>query len=187
MKSLAVRLVFALAALASCLLLSGCPEPMSDLELLIRDGDDFFHGQKYEKAVLKYTEALELSPGMAGIHVNRGNAYSMMAQEDKALADYNEAIRLDDQLAVAYANRGILRDNRKDWKGALADYRKVLELDPELAEAPSVWKRILYSTPSANILDRIKLLEKMEEMEALEAQDPQEASQGGDKPAQSGQ
>ena len=163
MKHVAAKPFWIFFSLACCLLLSGCPDKMSNLERLIRDGDDFFNNQQYEKAAISYTKALEIAPGTAGIYVNRGNAFSMLDQTDKALADYSEAIRIDDAFAVAYANRGILRDNQKDWEGALADYRKVLELDPELAEAPSVWKRILYNAPNDSIQQRIDLLEKIEQ------------------------
>ncbi|GAB4269056.1 MAG: hypothetical protein Kow0092_23020 [Deferrisomatales bacterium] len=151
--------ILGLLALGLALLLAGCPPRMSDYEKLIKDGNDYFEMEEFRKAVEAYDRALEMKPGEPGVLVNRGNSKMMLEDAEGALADYAAALELDPKFAEAYANRGILYDRLGRTDEAMADYRKALELKPELGEGPSIWKRILYDTPTETIAQRLGYLE----------------------------
>jgi tetratricopeptide (TPR) repeat protein len=81
---------FGLAAgLALVLTASGCKE--LGARTLVQEGNALYEDQEYEKAVLKYEEALKKKPDLEVIHHNLGLAYSRMFRpgvdtpENKAL------------------------------------------------------------------------------------------------------
>ena len=74
----------------TAVLLSGCPAKLDDVDRLVRDGNDYFKNQDYERALEAFTQALELKPGEPGILVNRGNVRMMLDDNVGALADFVE-------------------------------------------------------------------------------------------------
>lgn len=89
----------------------------------------------YERAVVHYTEALELKPDFAESYNNRGCVYSDAGDFDRAIKDHNTAIELKPDFAEAYNNRGIAYYNKGDFTKAIQDYRKVIELKPDYVSA----------------------------------------------------
>jgi tetratricopeptide (TPR) repeat protein len=67
---------------------------------------------------------------LAGLHVNRANAYDANGDKDKALKDYNRALELAPGNAGIYYNRGVLFVAQQDYKAALADYSEAIRLAP---------------------------------------------------------
>jgi tetratricopeptide (TPR) repeat protein len=91
-----------------------------------------------EGAVDYYSQALALnfSPKANSVtHMDRGNIYLKLKDEDRALADYNAAIRDDPANAGAYVNRGDVFGRRQMGEKAIADYGTALRLNPNQAEA----------------------------------------------------
>jgi tetratricopeptide (TPR) repeat protein len=92
----------------------------------------------FEGAIDYYGQALALnfSPHANSVtHMNRGNIYLKMKEEDRALADYDAAIRDDPANAGAYVNRGDVLGRRQMREKAIADYATALWLNPNQAEA----------------------------------------------------
>ena len=153
------------ALLALGLLLAGCPARMTDVEKHSKDGADYMKKGSYAKAEEAFDRAIELSPGGAGLLMNRANARMLQENYDDALADYDAALATDPEFAKGYANRGILRDHMGDTPGAIADYRRALELDPKLAKGPSIWKRIIGNPSTDTISGRMHYLLSLQEGE----------------------
>ena len=92
----------------------------------------------FEGAIDFYSQALALnfSPKANSVtHMDRGNIYLKLKDEDRALADYNAAIRDDPANAGAYVNRGDVLGRRQMREKAIADYGTALRLNPNQAEA----------------------------------------------------
>lgn len=92
----------------------------------------------FEGAINCYSQilAMSLSPKANSVaHMNRGNIYLKMKNEDRALADYDAAIRDDPANAGAYVNRGDVLGRRRMREKAIADYATALRLNPNQAEA----------------------------------------------------
>ena len=67
---------------------------------------------------------------LAGLHVNRANAYDANGDMDSALKDYNRAIELAPDSASIYYNRAVLFVSQKDYDSALKDYDSAIRLNP---------------------------------------------------------
>ena len=92
----------------------------------------------FEGAIDCYSQALalNLSPQANSVaHMNRGNNYLKMNDEDRALAEYDAAIRDNPRNAGVYVNRGEVLGNRQMHEKAIADYATALRLNPNQAEA----------------------------------------------------
>ena len=89
----------------------------------------------YERAVVHYTQALELKPDFPEGYKNRGTVYADAGDFDKAIQDHNTAIKLKPDYAAAYNNRGIVYYYKRDFDRAIQDYRKAIELKSDYASA----------------------------------------------------
>ncbi|MEW6615701.1 MAG: tetratricopeptide repeat protein [Thermodesulfobacteriota bacterium] len=91
----------------------------------------------YQKAIIDYTEAIELDTkdARAGAYYSRGDAYSELGNYNQAIADYTRAIKLDPKFASAYAGRGFAYDKLGNYQQAIADYTIAIELSPKYAWA----------------------------------------------------
>ena len=90
---------------------------------------------KYEEAIQKYDEAIELNPNHEEFYTNRGIAKNFLGQYQEAIADYDKAIDLNPNDAELYNNRGVAKNNLKLHRKAIADHDKAIELNPNYAEA----------------------------------------------------
>ena len=89
----------------------------------------------YERAVVHYTEALELKPDFPEGYNNRGTVYADAGDFDRAIRDHNTAIKLKPDYASAYNNRGIAYYSKGDFDRAIKDYSKAIELKPDYVSA----------------------------------------------------
>ena len=89
----------------------------------------------YDKAIVHYTEAINLNSEHAEAYNNRGIAYKNKGEIDAAIQDYNKAIDLNSEYANAYNNRGVAYANKGEIDAAIQDYNKAIDLNPEHAEA----------------------------------------------------
>jgi tetratricopeptide (TPR) repeat protein len=72
---------------------------------------------------------------LAGLHVNRANAYDANGNKDSALKDYNRAVELAPDNAGIYYNRGVLLGSNEDYDSALKDYDAAIRLNPAYVAA----------------------------------------------------
>ena len=89
----------------------------------------------YERAIIHYTEALELKPDFPEGYNNRGAVYADAGDFDRAIRDHNTAIKLKSDYASAYNNRGIVYYSKGDFDRAIQDYRRAIELQPNYVSA----------------------------------------------------
>ncbi len=88
---------------------------------LLNAAEAFFRSGSYDLAAEQYSRALAQLPATAALLLQRGRAYSALAQEandaaawDLALADYERALVLDSTLAEVYVERAWL--NAHFWQ-----------------------------------------------------------------------
>ena len=89
----------------------------------------------YERAIVHYTEALELKPDFPECYNNRGSVYADAGNFDRAIRDHTVAIKLKHDYAAAYNNRGIVYFHKRTFDKAIQDYRKAIELKSDYASA----------------------------------------------------
>jgi arylsulfatase A-like enzyme len=86
-------------------------------------------------ALRDFDRALELDPGYAQAHVNRGVILSQQGDVAGALASFDRAVAADPGLANAWSNRGQLRAAQGDVTGALEDFGRAITADPRFVPA----------------------------------------------------
>ncbi len=96
-----------------------------------------------EKALLAFSQAVEIDPSFAPARVERGALYLATGKAEAALADAQAAIAADPTNGEAYALLGeVLRLGFGDSHKALDAYEEAVRLDPSLADAlfPARWR-----------------------------------------------
>lgn len=121
------------------------PRNPGDLPYL--DANTLFEDGEYERALVKYDEALGIDANHIFALRGRARALMQLGRSAEALNAYNTAIAMAPDFGATYANRGILHDRMGRYEKAIADYEKSLELDPELADGPHWLTRFLRKQP----------------------------------------
>jgi tetratricopeptide (TPR) repeat protein len=108
-----------------------------DLAIAYRNrGISFNELEKYDRAIVDFTRAIELRGDYALAFNGRGFSYNKMGNYDHAIDDLNKAILLKPDYASAFSNRSQSYKFIGDYGKAISDLEKALELDPKL-----VWER----------------------------------------------
>ena len=82
----------------------------------------------FKGAVEKFSDSISISE-TAAAHLERGNAYRNLRQNDQALADWSRAIELDPNMAEAYTARATYYRVTGDPNKALPDLDRAIQLD----------------------------------------------------------
>jgi tetratricopeptide (TPR) repeat protein len=88
-----------------------------------------------DRAIVDYSQALELDPGLSVAQYNRGLSYLSLDQPQSAAADFGAVIAHDPSDATAYNGRAIANAALGRFKAAEADFAKAIALDPAYARA----------------------------------------------------
>jgi tetratricopeptide (TPR) repeat protein/ADP-heptose:LPS heptosyltransferase len=79
--------------------------------------------------------AIELDPGNAAFHFNRGTVLQALHKPDEALSSYDRALEIKSDYAESHCNRGLVLAQLKRWDAALASYDRAVAIKPEFAQA----------------------------------------------------
>lgn len=102
-----------------------------DIEALALRAKIYYRQQEFEKAIIEYSELINLDPANLDHIADRGLAFHMSGNHDKALEDFDLVIDRDSLNPYWFACRAFIKDYIKDFHGSLNDYDRALELDPE--------------------------------------------------------
>ena len=125
-----------LATACALTLCTGCSNERKENQKELRlEGIAYMEGEKYENALKKFEEALELSLGEIGaiekdICFYKAEAQFMLGDKEGAIQTYTAIIEFDES-PQAYYLRGNLYYNLGEDEKALADYEKALEKDKD--------------------------------------------------------
>ena len=108
---------------------------LSQAELAFQQGDFLMTLRQIDKAIERYSHAINLNPNNAFTCNNRGVAYTNKGEFDKAIVDYTKAIELNPNFALAYTNRGTAYGKKADLARATVDFTESIQLNPNYAEA----------------------------------------------------
>lgn len=95
----------------------------------------YYAKQSYENALIRWDQAVKLSPGHVNGWYSRGLALRKLDRLPAAIESYNRAIELQPIYAKVYNNRGLAYYGLGDVERAIADYTQALEQDPNYAIA----------------------------------------------------
>lgn len=103
--------------------------------VLFSQANFLYLGGQYEKAIEKYSRAIDINPKLTEAYCNRGLAKSNMKNYDEAIADYDIAIGINPKYVDAYNNRGIAKNDLGRYEEAIADCDIAISINPKCAEA----------------------------------------------------
>lgn len=102
-------------------------------------GNQLFQVEKYEEAIEKYSQAIEIDPSNERLYSNRAAAYIAMENWQGAIKDAEFAIELNPDFAKAFTRLGTALKGAGLWKKAEEAYGKVLAF---LADEDADWDKI---------------------------------------------
>ena len=115
-------------------------------------GNSVFKTGNYEKAILFYTRAIELSsesdPERATYYVNRALCHAQTSSHKRVIADCEEALLIQPENAKALLRRGMAYEGLEKWQKGLDDYKKVISMgtnSPQATEGQARCQRALRS------------------------------------------
>lgn len=113
---------------------------MTDYKSLLDDAIFDIRNGKFEDAVQKINQSIELKRDWEISYFYRAVAYQALGEFNDALLDYTKAIQLNPRMTDAYYNRAYINLTRKDIQNpdlqkTVEDLNKALELDPKFIDA----------------------------------------------------
>ncbi|KAM0752097.1 TPR-like protein [Meredithblackwellia eburnea MCA 4105] len=107
---------------------------VKNLDSLKEAGNEFFKSGKYEEAIEKYTEAMNVDKEnetfKATCLSNRATAYLKAKNYPSAISDCDECLRLSPSYFKALRTRARVALAQEDWEGAVRDFKAAHELAP---------------------------------------------------------
>jgi tetratricopeptide (TPR) repeat protein len=117
--------------------------------VFFEEGQKLFEEKKYDEAIAKYQEGLELSPNSAEGYNLLGMAYRFKynAEQEPSLKEeeikaFTKAVELDSTFWVAYVNLGATYYYSGRKKEAVPYFERALELYPEHHEREQMLRMI---------------------------------------------
>ena len=86
-------------------------------------------------AAANFERAIQVSPELAWIYLNRGFLRGNEGDTKGAIEDYSRALEIDPANADALCARGRFRDGMGDLEGAIRDFTEAIAVNPNLASA----------------------------------------------------
>lgn len=111
-------------------------------EVAKEEGNTAFKAGRYEEAVKRYSEAIQLNPRKAVYFSNRAMAHLKLGRYTAAEADCDDALELDPTLVKALLRRGSAQLAQGRVAEARADFERVLTLEPRNRQATEELARL---------------------------------------------
>lgn len=114
---------------------------VKNLNRMKEDGNGEYKAGRWQAAIGKYTEALQVDPANKAtnskILQNRALCYSKLKEYGKAIADCDEALRLDPSYTKARKTKANALGGAEKWEDAVREWKELAEADPS---DPSIQK-----------------------------------------------
>jgi DnaJ homolog subfamily C member 7 len=105
------------------------------LDRMKEEGNQHYKAQRWEAAIEKYSEALEIDPSNKGtnskILQNRALCRIQLKQFDEALADCDNALVLDPDYTKARKTKANALGGAERWEDAVREWKALAEKEPE--------------------------------------------------------
>jgi stress-induced-phosphoprotein 1 len=106
-------------------------------DALKAEGNKLFAEKKFQEAVDKFSQAIELDPTNHVLYSNRSGAYASLKDYDNALEDAQKTTELKPDWSKGFSRKGGALHGQGDLVAALDAYEEALKLDANNAQAKS--------------------------------------------------
>jgi tetratricopeptide (TPR) repeat protein len=124
------------------------PSRQTDPEECKKMGNSEFKNGQYDKAILWYTRAVELSERnpndeTAVYLCNRAACHAQTHSYKQVIADCDSALAVNEKFTKAYLRRAMAFEALEKWQKAADDYKKAMEIDSTAPNASQGYHRAL--------------------------------------------
>jgi tetratricopeptide (TPR) repeat protein len=125
----------------------------SDAEKNIRDGNEFYKQQQFDKAADEYNKAIKADPGNEKAKFNLANTLYKQNKQDEAVKVFtgvsgnNEKSDLKEK---AFYNKGAVLSRQKKLEESIEAYKNALRLNPDDKEARENLQKALLELKKKN-------------------------------------
>nr|XP_056710091.1 sperm-associated antigen 1 [Euleptes europaea] len=98
-------------------------------------GNEFVKKGRYEEALTKYNECMELNSKECTVYTNRALCYLKLSRYEEARKDCDYVLRMDDSNIKALYRRALAYKGLQNYKASIDDLNKVLLKDQNIDEA----------------------------------------------------
>jgi len=137
---------------------------MKDFKYYLDEAIFDFQTGKYNDAIEKINQSLELKNDWSIPYFYRGAINQALENFDDAILDYTKALQYDNKMTDAYYNRARIILSRKDIENpkveiAISDLKKAINLDPNFVDAlyalAAAYKKIEKYNDALTCLDKV--------------------------------
>lgn len=86
-----------------------------------------YEEEKYDKALVKFNQAITQDGQNSGYYTNRGMTYLMLQQYEEAEADFQKALQMEDTMQT-HRGLGILYMNMENYASAISEFEEAVAL-----------------------------------------------------------
>jgi Ca-activated chloride channel family protein len=110
-----------------------------DIEKIIKEGNEFYKQEQYDRAISKYNNALKIDPANTTIKYNLALALYRADKKKESVKLFNELTvsgnKNDELRSKAFYNEGAVFSRQKQLEESIEAYKNTLRLDPTDKEA----------------------------------------------------
>jgi len=125
------------------------------------DGNGFFKNKDYEKAIAKYTEAIDLDGSDVTFWSNRSACYAALDMWQEAANDGRECIMKDKNFVKGYFRAALAQQNLGDLKAAQDAVKRGLGIDSTNADLKKMSKAIDELNRQKTVEDKMNIVEDL--------------------------
>ena len=112
------------------------------LTSLLDEGSMLVQDQQLNKAIVVFTEAIELDPSWAEAWNKRATVLYMIGEFQKSQDDIDKVLELEERHFGALAGQGMVNIQLKNYEKAIMSYKKAQEIYPSMQSAEIMIKQI---------------------------------------------
>lgn len=127
----AYKKLIKLFVVTTFLIIPALPILAANVSSSVAEGERQLTYENWDKALTAYDSAIQESPGVAILYLQRGITKDRLLDFKGAQTDFNKAIELDSRLTAAYYYRAFLHDNLGRRDQAIKDVERTLSLEPK--------------------------------------------------------
>ena len=112
------------------------------LTSLLDEGSMLVQDQQLNKAIVVFTEAIELDPSWAEAWNKRATVLFMIGEFQKSQDDIDKVLELEERHFGALAGQGMVNIQLKNYEKAIMSYKKAQEIYPSMQSPKTMIKQI---------------------------------------------